>query len=1145
MSWLLAPASLRSEPRDVSQDSDQLAALTAWLGQLGLRRLEPIFRDNHVYLDVIHTLSNADLRELGVALGDRKRLLAAIGRLSAQSALPALPINEPVVRSTAEAERRQLTVLFADMVDSTALSHAMDPEDLREVLRAFHREVSDVIQGAGGYVAKYMGDGVLAYFGYPQAQEDAAERAVRAGLALIDARRAGSSNVQNPAIRVGIATGSVVVGDILGEDLAREVNVVGETPNLAARLLAIAEPDQLIISDSTRRLVGDLFHRRSLGPQSLKGISRPVEAHEVMSDRPVVSRFEASRSGRSVDLVGRDHEVRLLNDHWDQAKAGKGQLVMLSGEAGIGKSRITDAFYERMVAEPHLRIRYQCSPQHVNTPLYPVITQLIHAAGRERGASTDTDIARLLQGSDEDSVVLIEHLLGRPLPNGSRFVGMDPEQRRQLTLKALVAQLGRLSRLRPLLLVLEDAHWIDPSTQELVGLAVAQAPALQVLILVTYRPDYNPPWGSNAVATQLALNRLTQGQVRGLLNGLAGEQPLPGEVVEHILARTDGIPLYVEEMFGALRDSGVLVEAEDGYRLARPLEGATVPASLQDSLMARLGSDDTAKLVAQVGAVIGREFRHALLEAIAGLEEASLRRGLDHLIGVGLVIARGPALEANYSFKHALVQDAAYASLLRSRRQQLHGAIVVHLEQSGDALVEEQPESLAYHCAKAGLIERAGAYWTRAGQRSLARSALVETVRTMRAAIADLTALPDEPPRWRFEIDMLEILSTALNRSEGRAALDLKPLIERMITLNKRLGDTARVINSRHALAQWHGWRAEYDRSLELAMENLRLDDPRAQAVGNFQAGWIRGWFGEAERAIEHYEGVLRVKLDWWASGLDSTYLNAFMFRGISRLFLGYPDRAAQDAEAAVDLAKRSGDPYSMAGLLWMASAFYVGRRDVDKAFAALQELTPLATENGFRFWLMQSHSVLAYIHSRRGKAAEGLAMMKQGLRALESVSPGGSAAQTMFLTWAAECFEMAGEIDGALGLVAKAMDVGERTNERWLFAELYRLRGDWLIAHQRGTLDEAEACYLKAIDFAKELKLKLLELRASMSLARLWRKEGRHTEAQRLMAPIYSWFSEGFDTVDLREAKELLDELRSLPASTSHPPREIGNDGE
>ncbi len=1072
-----------------------LASLADWLDRAGLSRFDATFREHGIDLDVVRSLTDGDLKELGLTLGDRKRVLAAIATAADGTAPPA-PAIEAVARPASEAERRQLTVLFADMVGSTALSQALDPEDLRDVMRGFHDEVAAAIQQAGGYVAKYMGDGVLAYFGWPQAQEDATERAVRAGLALVEARRSAAEVPASRAVRIGIATGPVVVGDVVGQDLAREVNVVGETPNLAARLLGIAAPNQVVISSATRRLVGGLFRLKSLGPRSLKGIAGPIDAYEVVEERLVASRFEAARAGTYSRFVGRGTEVDALLERWRQAKAGKGQLVLLSGEAGIGKSRIVDAFYERVAAEPHVRIRYQCSPQHLNTPLFPVVTQLRLAAGIEQGASVSAGVDSLLAGADEDSAVLFKNLLGLPLPDRSRFAGMDPERRRQLTLEALVVQLARLSSQQPVLIVLEDAHWIDPATQELASLTVRRGAALHLLVVLTHRPEYQPPWVGSPVASQLALGRLTSDEVRCLLGGLAGDKHLPDEVVQHLLARTDGIPLYVEEMFAALRESGLLVEEEAGFRLTGALRDAAVPASLQDSLMARLGRDETAKQIAQVGSVIGREFGRELLAATTGMDDASLRHGLDHLVRAGLVVEFGASSSATYGFKHALVQDAAYSSLLRSRRQQLHTAIVDHLESSGSALVEAQPELLAYHCGRASQVERAGAYWIAAGQRSLVRAAPLETVRTMRLAVAELTSLADDRPRWRLELGMLEILRLAITRSEGSNAEDLKTLSERMIVLSQRLGDTAMLINSLDGLASWHAWRAEFDRSLELANDLLALDHPRAQAVGSMQAGWLLGFMGEPARAVAHYDNVLEVGRDGEIADLEPVLMNALIFRAISLEILGQPARAADDARAALDMARQSGEAYLVGNILWLSSIFHVLRDDIASAYAVLEELTPLAIENGFGSWFLQSRASMAYVHCRRGEITNGLTLVRMGLPILEQRAQQGVAIYTLLAMWGAACLELAGEVDEALAVVARALEVGAHTKERWLFAELHRLRGNWMAAHRRGEAGEAESSCLKALDLARAQQANLFELRATAELARLRLEEGRNLEA-------------------------------------------------
>ncbi|MBM3522837.1 MAG: adenylate cyclase, partial [Alphaproteobacteria bacterium] len=687
-----------------------MADLRAWLDDIGLGRHAELLRSHDIDFDVLRTLTEPDLKELGLSLGDRRRLLQAIASRSIGSTEPASERAGPPPL----ADRRQLTVVFSDLADSTQLSAVLDPEELREVLRLYQGAVAGAVRAAGGFVAKYLGDGVLAYFGYPQAQEDAAERAVRAGLAAAAAVAAlPAAKGEALAARVGIATGPVVVGDVIGEELAREVNVVGETPNLAARLQGVADRGQVVIAETTRRLVGELFALRTLAPQELRGYASPVRAFVVEGARAVESRFAAVRAARS-RFVGRAQEVGLLVDRWESAKAGEGQLVLLAGEAGIGKSRISEAFGARIAAEAHLRIRWQCSPQHVNSPLYPVAAQVTHAAGiaaDDGDAVKTTKLASVLRTRDADRLALLGTVLGVPLAASSDLAQMAAGLRRQRTLEALVEELAAHSQEQPVLLLLEDAHWIDPTTQDLLGKLVERLPQLAMLTLVTHRPDYAPPWSHEASATRLTLNRLTRTQIVTLLEDLAEGRTLPQPIVEHIVVKSDGIPLYVEEMFAGLRDGGVIEVRDGGYALARSLDGHAVPATLQDALMARLDRHVSAKAVAQIGAVIGREFSHGLLTEVAAIPAAALREGLEELLAAGLVFARGTPPVASYVFKHALVQDAAYGSLLKAPRQAAHGRIAAALAATGTAA----PELVAQHFEAAERWHDAVDWYERAG----------------------------------------------------------------------------------------------------------------------------------------------------------------------------------------------------------------------------------------------------------------------------------------------------------------------------------------------------------------------------------------------------------------------------------------------
>ena len=650
--------------------------IDGWLRGIGLAQYAEMFRANDIDIELLGRLTNDDLKDIGVAsFGHRKKLLEAIAALVVAPEAPSpIPVAAMDPKTQDTAERRQVTVMFSDLVGSTALSARMDPEDLREVISAYQRCVAETVRRFDGFVAKYMGDGVLVYFGYPQAHEDDAERAVRAGLELIGAVSALKPNAPLQT-RVGIATGLVVVGDLVGSGEAQERGIVGETPNLAARLQGIAEPNMVVIAEDTRKLLGNLFELQDLGAKDLKGIAGPVRAWAAVRASSVESRFEALHTTGLTALVGREEELELLLRRWSRAKTGEGQVVLLSGEAGIGKSRLTAALLERLASEPHTRLRYFCSPQHTDSALYPVISQMERAAGLAHGDTAQAKLDKLDAVLAQTSTPIQEAALFAEmlsLPNDGRYPALDlaPEQRRQRTLEALTAQLAGLARQQPVLMIFEDAHWIDPTSLEAFGRTVDRIKTLSVLLIVTFRPDFNAPWVGHSHVMFLALNRLGECETAAIIADLVGNKGLPADVMAEILERTDGIPLFVEEMTKAVLEAEGEGEARRTVA-AVPSPALAVPASLHASLMARLDRLGPAKEVAQIGAAIGREFSHALLAAVARKPEAELSAALERLIGAGLLSRQGVPPHATYLFKHALVQDAAYGTLLREPRRAL------------------------------------------------------------------------------------------------------------------------------------------------------------------------------------------------------------------------------------------------------------------------------------------------------------------------------------------------------------------------------------------------------------------------------------------------------------------------------------------
>jgi class 3 adenylate cyclase len=763
--------------------------IVIWLRSLGLGKYEASFRENEIDETVLPSLTHETLRELGVAaVGHRLKLLDAIAALrnvasgNAPSLDAATPSSTPSAHPEDRAERRQVAVMFSDLVGSTAMSARMDPEDLREVISAYQKCVAETVQRFGGFVAKYMGDGVLVYFGYPQAHEDDPERAVRAGLELVTA--VGNLKPRAPLqTRVGIATGLVVVSDLIGSGASQEQAIVGETPNLAARLQSIAEPNSVVVAESTRKLVGSLFELEDLGAQNLKGVEGTARAWAALRPSSVESRFDALHAGALTELVGREEELELLLRRWSKAKGGEGQVVLLTGEPGIGKSRLTAALMERLAGELHTRIRYFCSPQHTDSALYPIISQMERAARYAHDDSIQVKLdkldALLSQSSTppQDAALLSEML---SVPNDGRYPQLEltPQQRRHKTLEALTAQLEALAQAKPVLMIFEDAHWIDPTSLEGVGRTVDRLRTLGVLLIVTYRPEFEPPWIGRPHVSALTLNRLGEREIAAMIDRVTGNKALPESIRQDIIDRTDGVPLFVEEMTKAVLETENESEARR-TTAAVPSPALAVPASLHASLMARLDRLGPAKEVAQIGAAIGREFSHSLLAAVVQKPEAELNSAVDRLIAASLLFRQGVPPHATYLFKHALVQDAAYGTLLREPRRALHARVAEALESQFAEIAENQPELLARHCTEAGLIEKAAALWGKAGQRSLARSALVEAAEQLTRALDQIAALPATPALRREAIKLQVALISPLVHVKGYAAPETKAATER------------------------------------------------------------------------------------------------------------------------------------------------------------------------------------------------------------------------------------------------------------------------------------------------------------------------------------------------------------------------------
>jgi class 3 adenylate cyclase/predicted ATPase len=1098
--------------------------IAAWLDSLGLGQYEQAFRDNEIDERVLRSLTAEDLKDLGMNLvGHRRRLLDAIA---------ALGTSAPVVAATGtaprtDAERRQLTVMFCDLVGSTPLSGRLDPEDMRGIIGAYHRCIAQTVEGFGGFVARYMGDGALIYFGYPQAHEDDAERVTRCGLALVDRVRRLNLGEKLHA-RVGIATGLVVVG---GEVV--EHDVVGETPNLAARLQALAEPDTVVIAAGTRRLVGDLFEYRELGAVEVKGIAVPVSAWQVLRPSAVASRFEALHGGALTPLIGRDEEIDLLLRRWARAKAGDGHVVLVSGEPGIGKSRIVAALEERLHAEPHLRLRYYCSPYYQDSALYPFIGQLSRTAGFARD---DTPAARLEKleallvqtEPPKEDVALLFDLLSLPGSEHHPLPNLSPQRKKERMLEALLRQLEGLAQRRPVIVVFEDAHWIDPTSRELLDLTVERVRSLPVLLIITFRPEFQPPWTGQPQVTILTLNRLDRRDRTALVKQIAGGKTLPGEVVDQIVERTDGVPLFVEELTKSVLESGLLREEPNRYVLDRALSAFAIPTSLHDSLMARLDRLASVRLVAQTGAAIGREFSYALLRAVSRLPEADLEAALARLVASELIIQRGTPPDAVYAFKHALVQDAAHGSLLRRTRQQLHAQIAEALETHLPDVMENQPELIAQHYAEAVLVERAVAYWAKAGQRSAARSTMAEAVAQFNKGLDQLAMLPDSPERKRQELELRSCLGAALLYVKGYTAPETGCAYSRACELWEQLGSPSEFLRVPYGQSVYHMFRGEFDRALRLDEDLLRLsrkrDDSFGLVMGHQSFGrnlFLVGRFASSrshlEDALAFYDPISHPVLVHQTG--SHPHVNSQAYLGIVLFCLGYPEQALARSNAALIEARRLAHPPSLAGNLATAIRLHLLIENSTVLSECVNQLAAVTNEQGFPHWRAAETIFRGSVKVKNGDVAEGMSLLREGLAG----SRGTGAWMPHNIALLASACEITGQAEAAMSLFDDALQIVERTGERWLLAELYRHKGRLL--RQRHA-NAAEKLYRKALSIAREQEAKLWEVRAAVSLARLWCDQRKRSEARDLLAPVYGWFTEGFDTRDLTEARALLREL-------------------
>jgi TOMM system kinase/cyclase fusion protein len=1052
--------------------------------------------------------------------------------------------SPPTEPHTPDAERRQLTVMFCDLVGSTELSSQLDPEDYRDVVRAYQETCGNVIQRFDCHVAQTLGDGLLIYSGYPVAHENDAERAVRVGLGILNAMQALNERLEDEkgirlAVRVGIHTGPVVVGEV-GAGTRQEQLALGETPNIAARIQGIAEPNSVVISSATYRLVQGFFDVETLGEHELRGVTQPITVYRVFGDTGAQSRLEVAATRGLTPLIGRESETTLLFDRWAQVKDGQGQVVHLSGEVGIGKSRLVQVLKDHVSEDNHTQLECRSSPYFTNSALYPVIDLIQRTLRWQQDDTSEQKLDKLTHNLShyrlplEETVPLFGALLSLPVSEDQYPpLNLTPQRQRQKTLEAIVAITLELSERQPVLFILEDLHWVDPTTLELLDLLIDQTPTASLYTVLTCRPEFQPSWQHRSYLTEITLNRLSQNQIEQMAQQVAGGKGLPDEIIHQLVDKTDGVPLYVEEMTKSVLESGVLKESDGRYELTGSISTLSIPTTLQDSLMSRLDRLVTAKAVAQYASVIGRQFSYELLQAVSGLNEAMLQHELARLVEAELIYQRGVIPQATYIFKHALIQDIAYESLLRSTRQEYHRRIAEVLEEQFPEAVQIQPELLARHYTEARLNEQAIRYWQQAGERAVQQSAYVEAISHLNKGLELLQALPDTPERTQQEVTMHIALGASLLATKGQADPEVGQTYTRARQLCQHLEDPNQLFPVLRGLHVYYLVRAEFQTAHTLGEQLLTL----AQQVQD------AGMLIAAHRALGvtlYNQGVVSSAQTHFAQGValydlqqhgtaaflygDDSGVVCHSFAALTLWLLGYPDQGLVRSQGAATLAQQSTHLYSLSFVLIFVTIFHQLRREGRATQERAEDAICLAQEQGFPLWMAVGAILYGWALAHQGQVKEGMAQITQGL--MTHPTTGAALLRPYFLALLADVHGTLREPEAGLTVITEALAFVETTGERWYESELYRLKGQLLLQQSPDNATKAETCFQQAVTIAQNQQAKSWELRAATSLAKLWQRQGKRQEAHDLLAPVYGWFTEGFDTADLKDAKTLLDEL-------------------
>ncbi len=1013
-----------TEPEDAAVD------VGSWLRDLGLEQYEAAFRENGVSAEVLRHLTADDLKELGVAaVGHRRQLLVAIAELRDGAPSAARPAENQLASPSA-GERRQLTVMFCDLVGSTALSEKLDPEELRGLLHAYRTLCGDVIARYDGFVARYVGDGILTYFGWPIAHEEDAERAVRAALEIVQTVKRASS-AEDLSVRIGIATGPVVVGETAGVGDQSKL-AVGSTPNLAARLQGLATADQIVIATSTRRLVGSAFELTDLGEHDLKGIAEPVHAWRVERALATESRFDAKSGGSTLTpLVGREEELDLLLRRWSQAKDGEGQVVVLSGEPGIGKSRILSALRERLEAQGVQTLRFQCSPYHVNSAFWPIIDNFERTLKFALDETADAKLDKLealvvaQYGLPLADVRFVAAILSIPCEDCYGAPPMTPQKNKDETLRTLVDLTEAAARQQPSVMLFEDAHWADPTTLEVLDLLIDRVKTVPLLVVLTHRPEFQSRWSEQGHVGALNLSKLTRAQSAAMVSSLADGKALPEALLEQILTRTDGVPLFVEELTKSILESGELREAGDHYEYEGSARSLTIPATLRDSLMARLDRFLPVKEIAQIGAAIGREFSYELIAAVAPMPQAQLDDSLVQLSELGLAFRRGTPPDAVYTFKHALVQDAAYDSLLKSRRKELHGKIARVIEQRLPNIKATEPELLAHHLTEAGLAEAAIPLWQAAGALALKRLAPAEAIAHLNQGLELVAVLPRSSQRDGSELGLRIRLGTAWQALKDWATPEVWTSLHPALALAKSLKRHDALLPILSGLFANALTQGQVTESLAWADEMLDLAQATGDAdlliAGHGAACCCNCWAGDLAKAVEHADKVLNLYDDEKHRHLADILnrdpkTSAGIYGSMSTWILGYPDRALRLSDEKDAHARRRGHPFDLGYALTIGAHVFDHRCDHEDLRRRADECERLGRDNNLPVLRARAPMLYGQALIREGKVAEGIAALKVVV-ALWDAS-GGKARSPTLKASLARCMALTGDLDNALQLI-------------------------------------------------------------------------------------------------------------------------------